>query len=229
MSLRKIAFALFALFTAPTVASAGPIEFRLRLNPTGFWVDPTQPMLRDALYPTFEAGTFTVDPDTGTAAMTGPLVDFFPAVLQHPRPEDLNPSGASIWRNKGNFRLDFTLIDVASGNGVDLSMWGRAHGEVTYYNGEWMYGNVTYWFGDGPQYHDISGKEYVIWGQQRFTGDRPVMSVWVGEDPPFPWVPEPGTFALAAIGLVPLGLRRLRRGAQMASSARCSTTSTNNG
>lgn len=226
MHLRKIAFALFVLFTMPAVASAGPIEFQLTLR--GFWIEPGQPMLRDALFPTFEAGAFTVDPATGQAAMTGPLVDFFPAVLPHPRPEDLNPEGASIWRNKGNFRLDFTLIDVASGNGVDLSMWGRAHGEVTYDNGQWLYGNVTYWFGDGPQYAEIGGKDYVLWGQQRFTGERPVMSVWVGEDPPFPWVPEPGTFALAVLGLAPLGLRRLRRG-QIASSARCSTTSTSNG
>ena len=209
MSLRKFAFALGVLFALPAGAPAGPIEFQL--TPRGFWVEPGQPMLRDALFPTFEAGTFTVDPAARQPATTGPLVDFFPAVLPHPRPEDLNPEGSSIWRNKGNFRLDFTLIDVSSGMTTDLSMWGRAHGEVTYYNSQWTYGSVTYWFGDGPQYFEVGGKDYVIWGQQRFTGELPVMSVWVGDDPPFPWAPEPGTFALAALGLVPLGLRRLRR------------------
>lgn len=226
MRLPKIALTLFTLFSLPAAAPAGPIEFRLTSR--GFWIEPGQPMLRDALFPTFEGGAFAVDPATGQAAMVGPLVDFFPAVLPHPRPEDLNPEGASIWRNKGNFRLDFTLIDVESGNGTDLSMWGRAHGEVTYFNGQWMYGGVTYWFGDGPQYHTISGKEYVLWGQQRFTGERPVLSVWVGDNPPFPWVPEPTTFALAALGLAPLALRRLRR-SYLASAARCSTTSTSSG
>jgi hypothetical protein len=213
MSLRKIAFALLVVFGAPAAASAEPIEFTL--TPTGFVVFPDpypgQTLLTSGLFSTFEAGAFTVDPDTGLAAMTGPLVDFDQSRLPTPRPEDLNPEGASIWRDKGNFRLDYTLTDVGTGATMDLSIWGRAHGEATYSNGEWMYGNVTYWFGNGGGYFDIGGKEYVIWGQQQFTGERPVMSVWVGEDPPFPWVPEPGTFALAVLGLTPLGLRRLRR------------------
>jgi MYXO-CTERM domain-containing protein len=39
------------------------------------------------------------------------------------------------------------------------------------------------------------------------------VDVWVGNGvPPAPqYTPEPGTLALAALGLVPFGLRRLRR------------------
>lgn len=208
MHLRKIVFALFVVFSLPAGASAGPIGFQL--TPTGFWIEPGHPMLDAALHSTFESEALTVDPDTWRAAMTGPLVNFDKSLLPTPRPEDLNPSGASIWRNVGNFRLDFTLTDVETGASRDLSMWGRAHGEATYGSAQWMSGDVTYWFGDGPQSFELGGKDYVIWGQQEFTGARPVMSVWVGGDPPFPWVPEPGTFVLAGIGLAPLGARFLR-------------------
>jgi hypothetical protein len=208
MSLRKIAFAFVVLVSLPAGASAGPIEFQL--TPTGFWIEPGHPMLDAALVSTFEAGTFTIDRDTWSAGMTGPLIDFDQSRLPTPRPEDLNPDGASIWRNKGNFRLDFTLTDVETGATRDLSMWGRAHGEATFANGQWMYGNVTYWFGNGPEYAELGGKDYAIWGQQRFTGDRPVMSVWVGEDPPFPWVPEPSTLVLTGISLASFGARFLR-------------------
>ena len=209
MSLRKIVLAFVVVFSLPAGASAEPIAFQL--TPTGFWIEPGHPMLDAALRSTFEAGTFTIDRDTWSAGMTGPLVDFDPSRLPTPRPEDLNPEGASIWRNKGNFRLDFTLTDAATGDSASLSIWGRAHGEATFTNGQWMYAGVTYWFGNGPEYAELGGKDYAIWGQQRFTGERPVMSVWVGEDPPFPWVPEPGTFALAALGLASFGVRRLRR------------------
>jgi hypothetical protein len=35
--------------------------------------------------------------------------------------------------------------------------------------------------------------------------------VWVGPNAPVSLTPEPGTFALAALGLVPFGLRRWRK------------------
>lgn len=211
MRLPKITFALLVLFALPTVASAGPIEFEL--TPRGFWADPEQPVLAFGLYPIFDGGTYTVDPTTGMATPVGPLVRFDYTRLPPPRPIDLHSDGSgAFWNNSGYFRVDYRLTDVASGEFADLSTWGRAHAGAQYYNGQWQYGGATYWFGssDHLQYATLGGHDYVLWGQQRFTGEEPTISVWVGPNPPVPWVPEPGTFVLAALGFVAVGARAVR-------------------
>ncbi|MBY0457564.1 MAG: hypothetical protein K2V38_09525, partial [Gemmataceae bacterium] len=151
--------ALFVVCTLPAVATAGPIEFRLER--TGFAIDPGLPMLDAALRPTFEAGTFSVDPDTRRAAMSPALVNFAADRLPIPMPEDLGPSGGGRWVNIGNFRIDYRLTDVASGESRDLSMWGRAHGNAYWGTGGWA-GGATYWFGDRSERVSLGGSDYVI-------------------------------------------------------------------
>jgi hypothetical protein len=209
MRVLTFAFGILALFTSPALCSAGPIQFQI--TPTGFWVDPDRPMLSSGLYPLFEGGTFVVDPSTGTATRVGPLVGFDLSRLPPPRPIDLKATGSAFWDEHALFHVDFRLTDLASGQSADLSMWGLAHGHAYISTGNPWNGGAGYWFSDGVKYATLGDSDYVIWGQQRLTAEQPELSVWVGENPPFPWAPEPGTFALAALGLAPLATRAVRR------------------
>ena len=57
----------------------------------------------------------------------------------------------------------------------------------------------------------LGGNKYSVWGTNHYDAGPATVNIWVGDGVPLHTTPEPGTFALAAISLVPLGLRRLRQ------------------
>jgi hypothetical protein len=101
-------------------------------------------------------------------------------------------------------------VDVASGQSATLHFEGRAHVFSSYSTqGGWT-GSTDFWFLD-VRHVTLGGNDYTVWGANQYTGGPVEVKVWVGPNVPVFNDPEPGTFVLAALGLVPLGFRGLRR------------------
>jgi hypothetical protein len=208
MTLRKIPLALLALIGLPAVSPAGPIEFGYATG--NITTSPWAPELAMTLQGYQPPGpVFTFDP-AGGRAVTLPAVSAVPQLLPAPSPRDVHPDGTTHWNNDGYFGVDVGLYDFASGQSATLHFGGRAHMYNAYsVAGGWT-GSTVFWFND-VQRVTLGGNEYTVWGANQFSDGPASVNVWVGADPPLNLTPEPGTLALAALGLAPLALRSLRR------------------
>lgn len=211
MSLRKGFFALLAMFGFPAVTFAGPIEFRYSVSNFETFQE-TRPEASMVLVPnTLQAPSaiYTFD-----SALNVPVnlaaVGYVPSNLPTPDPIHIHPNGTTHWNFESYFRVDVTITDVASGESATVELGGRAHiyNHYSVVNG-WT-GETFFWFKDARQF-TLGDNDYTIWGNNDYSNDPATVNVWVGPNPPVHLSPEPGTLALAALGVVPLGLRRLRR------------------
>ncbi len=206
----RAAATLFAVLALPAVSAAGPVQFSL--GPGDVTATPWTPALGMALVPIRPPGpVYTFDPASGDPA-TIPVVGYDPTRLPPPAPRDVHPDGTTHWNNDGFFGVDVTLRDFASGESAVLHFEGRAHMYNQYSAGAGWSGSTDFWFQQLAT-ATLGGNDYTVWGANQYDGGPAALNVWVGPDAPAFAAPEPGTAALAALGLVPLGLRRLRRGA----------------
>jgi hypothetical protein len=205
---RKILFVLLALLALPAAASAGPIEFDYSTGNIKIYSDA--PELAMTLQPYQPPGpVYTFDSAVGQP-VTLPAVSAVPQVLPAPAARDIHPDGTTHWNNEGFFGVDVSLTDVASGESATLHFGGAAHMYNNYSTtGGWT-GITYFWFQDVKSV-TLGGNDYTIWGANMFSEGPASVNIWVGDNPPLHATPEPGTLALAALGLAPLGLRRLRR------------------
>ena len=210
MRLRKITFVLLALVGHPAVSSAGPIEFDLTTGniKTTTWA----PELAVALQPYQPPGPIYIFDPAGTQPVTLPAVYANSALLPAPAARDLHPDGTTHWNNDGYFSVDVSVLDWASWESATLHFEGRAHTYDTYATQDRYWKGVTYFWFNNYEQVTLGGNLYTVWSDNLYTRDPATVHVWVGPNPPVANSPEPGTFALAALGLVPFGLRRLRRG-----------------
>lgn len=209
MCLRRIALVLFALVTVPTGAIAGPIAFNY--SASNLTTSPGSPALGMALIPYPAPGVgFAFDPATGVP-LTVPVVVAEPTRIPTPEPIHIHPDGTTHWNNDGYFGVDVTLTDVASGEVAVLRFNGRAHMYNQYSVENGWTGETYFWFLDQTTV-TLGGNRYTVWGANQYSGvTQASVNVWVGDNPPLVTAPEPGTLALAALGLTPLVFRRLRR------------------
>jgi hypothetical protein len=204
---RRLVFAVFLLFVWPVLSFAGPIEFDL--TPTNLFVLPGTPAISTALTPFLPPSmAYTFDPATH-APTNVEVVAYDPTLLPKPAPIDIHPDGTTHWNNDGYFNVDVRLTDVASGEHVDLSFGGRAHMYNIYGNGQWA-GTTYYWFMDTASF-TLGGNDYTVWGTNWYDTGPVSLDVWVGANPPLHLTPEPGALLLAGLGLLPLGIRAMRR------------------
>ena len=207
MRLRRLAFVSFALLAVPASAPAGPITFHYS---TAFTATPS-PLnthnpgeLSHSLTP---EGSASFDVNTGGTIMLGTLV-FGPS--NRPQPPGWGTAGIS-------FSASVTITDIASGQTGTLTLPGEAVDMWSFR--EWD-GRAT------NDYHELEFGDFMGRHndavQMQIGNTRYTFSVQTGDLDESAFyqlsaayaTPEPGTFALAAIGLVPLGLRKLRRGAK---------------
>jgi hypothetical protein len=210
MKLRRYLLVLVGWCVFPALGVAGPIQFEI--YPTQLSVEPGNPALTSALQLTLSPNPRAIIDSENPVAVPVEVVTYNPANLPQPSPIDIHPDGTTHWNNDGYFRVDMRLVDMASGESADFSLWGRAHMYNQYAGGQWT-GTTWFWFGDwgNSRAFTLGGNEYSVWGQERFTTELPTVSVWVGPNSPGPHAPEPATLILVAMGLAPIGIRQLRR------------------
>lgn len=209
MKVLRAACTLISLLGAPAVVAAGPIEFQLTPGTVTNYT-PWAPALGMTLVPAVPPGTpSTFDMATGQPTSL-PAVNYEPWQIPAPAARDIHPDGTTHWNNDGYFGVDVWLTDVASGQSADLQFGGRAHMYNTYSTAA-GWGGVTYfWFLDSASV-TLGGNQYTVWGVNHYDGGSATLDVWVGPNPPVHDSPEPGTLALAGLGLLPFGLRAIRR------------------
>jgi|GEM_PF-7105505 len=208
MRLRNVTFVILALCGLPAASSAGLIEFGFATGnvtvssgtPQGFGLAPFEP----------PGPVFSFDTSSNTP-VTLPAVLAEPPLIPPPAGLDIKPDGTAHWTANVAFGVDVWVMDFASGQPGVAHLTGEAHVSDTFTTGVGWTGTTYFWFQDHAQL-DLGGNEYTVWGTNTYTPGPATVGVWVGPNPPVPqYSPEPGTFALAALGFIPLAVRRLRK------------------
>jgi hypothetical protein len=210
MNLRLAMLAFFASLTLPAVCSAGLIEFstttsNLTTYDYGYTFTPVSNLV---LVPTQLPASSTFDSASGQPVSLG-VIAYQPQLLPTPAARDIHPDGTTHWNFEEYFSLNVTVTDRASGQSAVLDFGGRAHIYNQYSTQDGWGGVTDFWFQNYAQV-TLGGNEYTVWSDNLYSGS-PTVNVWVGPNPPVSNTPEPGTLVLVALGLVPFGLRGLRR------------------
>ncbi len=201
MSARRFAFVLALSFGLSAVSSAGPIAFTY--TATGYVTPPP------GAVPFYSPGdvTFALAPP-GAASGSNPVE--LGTVTFGPTPGPLAPDTYTAYMP---FVVSVVVSDSA-GRVAALDLAGGATDDWVYrsWDGRWL--NDSHRLELGDSYHENASDTSTILGDTRYTlAVRPENDAQAGVYTltATALTPEPGTFALAALGLVPLALRRFRR------------------
>lgn len=192
------------LLLLPAVAAAGPIQVRLdaRLTtPAGNdWVTRSlAAVTQDGPTPVNPAGPTLVS-----------LLNIAPPDLPSDTPGSPHQGTATYYKSD-YFTLNVRLTDYASGESGELSYTGRLHAEYRYAGNDTWTPSAYIWLGAAAQNIGLGDNLYTLsppGGHYAHTAGQ--FEVWVGGNAPQP-LPEPGTLALAALGLPPVAVWFRRR------------------
>ena len=201
MSARRFAFVLALSFGLPAAASAGPIASTYTAN--GFTIPPP------GATPFYSPGdlTFALTP-SGTVSGSNPIE--IGSVTLGPTP---GPLASDTYDAFLSFTVSVVVTDSAGRVGA-LDLAGGAIDQWLYRSWDGRWTNDYHQLDLGDSYHQDSSEVSTILGNTRYTlAVRPANDAQVGVYTltATALTPEPGTFALAALGFVPLALRRFRR------------------
>ncbi len=210
MKFMRAAVTLFGVLALPAVSAAGPIEFGLGVGGLTFAnPNPGADLALIPIPPPDLASSF--DPATGSPAGFA-VLGFDPRQLPAaPAWSNTRPDGTVHWDVNGYYGIPLTLTDLASAQSATVTFFGQAHMVADYAPAAGWTGFASFSSQDWHQFR-LGGNLYTIWGLSSPNAGTAGVDVWVGNHPPpfTQYTPEPGTAALAVLGLLPLGLRRLR-------------------
>lgn len=208
MKVWRLLLAVFAIACGRTTGFAGPIT--VTISAGNLTTSPWAPALGMALVPVSPPGTtYSFDP-AANEPVVAEVVAYEPQRLPTPAPIDIHPDGTTHWNNDGIFGIDMKVTDVDSGESRTVHLSGRAHMYNTYSTGNGWFGTTYFWFMDSLSFR-LGENDYTIWGAKQFEDGPASVNIWVGPNAPVPDAPEPCTLLMGAIGIVPLGVHRLKR------------------
>jgi hypothetical protein len=230
MPLRPALFAAFAALALPPVATAGPIEFDYTATVNRFYLLPLVSIPSSSLsFDLTPEGNVSLPAsggsvELGTVRLTpGPVP---PYSLIYPFERPTGPTSASM-----QFAVFVTVTD-AQGRSTELPIYssteerwvpGPGAGEWVPVHSAIRYGMALYFGDNAPPYYGENVNSWAtVLGPTRYTltargAEDDLVGVYTLSAAPVA-TPEPGTLALAALGLLPLALRRRAKAAACAGS-----------
>lgn len=203
MRLRHAVFVLCALVGWPEVGLAGPIEFRATV---GSQVSPGTPFPGSVTIGVRSREHYYL-PSGQSVSLGAIRFDR----LGEPQLGDGYITGTE-------FSIEVTVTDVASGQIGTLRVDGEGVDEWNLRPWDGLWQNSYHALRFGPEgtrdpfetSADLGGNEYTLRVTPQESGEYADFALVVNSGPTAA-TPEPGTLLLGALGLAPLGLRRLRR------------------
>jgi hypothetical protein len=202
MTVRRLLLALTALFALPAAGSAGPIEFSFTASGKSH-PDPGAYSPGELAFSLTPQGEVSLPAEGGSVELGA--VEFWSSLF---------PVANDTYTAYANFDVSVTVTDRETGESGKLMLYGTALDDWTYrsWDGRWL--NIYHRLELGDIFAGNTASTSTVIGDTRYTlSVRPEADnqVAVYELSATIANPEPGTFALAALGLAPLALRRLRR------------------
>lgn len=207
MAVWRAACVVLGVMVVPTAASARLIPFTVGGRVA---VEPGHPVLADIGFAPPPPGPYLAFDPAAPATVAVAFLDFNLPVLPSDPPNAPNQGGGTYYQ-AAYITTTVTLTDLNSGASADVAFGGRVHAEWSYYGDNKWFGSAYLWSDGQPQTLTLGGNEYTLWVPMSQGSGGGQLDVWVGPDAPVSATPEPGTLALAALGLVPVGLNFVRR------------------
>ena len=208
MRLYRLAFALLALLAVPAVAPAEPIAFSYTTY------GGANPVARVAAFYSPGDITFSLTPQGDVSwSATGGSVELG-TVRLGPSPGPLAPDTYSAYLG---FTTSVEITDAVTGQRAVLFLAGDAIDDWVHRSWDGLWRNDRHQLKLGTSGDNSSSTSAVLNGTLYRLSVRPEEDNQVGVYTLSATVtnPEPGTFVLAALGLVPLGARLVRRRAKI--------------
>jgi hypothetical protein len=196
---------LFALLALPTVASAGPIDISYRAH-WNVLAGPGQHDPGPLEFSLDAGGNVSWTEQSGSLALGSVRFGHSPG-----------PQNADSYTAHTSFEVTVVVTDQLTGESVDLILPGAALDMWDYREWDGLWRNSDHRLELGDSFSGNSARVSAEIGHTRFTLD--VQAEDDHQTGAYTLTatahnPEPGTLALAALGLAPLALRAVRRAKQ---------------